>query len=170
MRAGRRLAVAGAVILLLVAGGWYGWQLGPWGDQGGSYAEIIEFATLEREPVPHQFLIAPAGATPKAEPDAESPAFAVPPERLRDAFLAVIAEQPRTHVLARSADGLRFTVVQRSLVMRFPDYVGVGILPAGEEGSTLAVYSRSRFGYSDMGVNRARVESWINALRRKVAA
>ncbi|NNU80814.1 DUF1499 domain-containing protein [Halovulum dunhuangense] len=36
---------------------------------------------------------------------------------------------------------------------------------AGAPGATIAIYSRSRFGYGDMGVNEARVNAWLGALQ-----
>ena len=96
----KRLATAILAVVLLSAAGWYGWQLGPWADTATKeYGVPIDFASLERKPSPNQYLIAPDGATPRAKPDAESPVFGVAPERLRDAFLAVIAEAPRTKLL-----------------------------------------------------------------------
>jgi uncharacterized protein (DUF1499 family) len=167
----KRLATAILAVVLLSAVGWYGWQLGPWADTATKeYGVPIEFASLERKPSPNQFLIAPDGATPHAKPDAGSPVFAVAPERLRDAFLAVAAEAPRTKLLNQSADGLRLSLVQRSAFLRFPDYIDVSILPADSDGSTIAIYSRSRFGYSDLGVNQRRVEEWMTALQRKAAS
>jgi uncharacterized protein (DUF1499 family) len=75
-------------------------------------------------------------------------------------------------LLNQSADGLRLSLVQRSAFLRFPDYIDVSILPVGGNGdsSTIAIYSRSRFGYSDMGVNQRRVEEWMTALRTKAAS
>jgi uncharacterized protein (DUF1499 family) len=155
------------VVILVAVAGWYGWQLGPWAD-ATRHAEPIDFANLELASSPNQYLVAPAGATPKAKPDAVSPVFAVPVDTLRDAVLAVTAEAPRFKVLDRSPDGMRMVLVQRSAILRFPDYINVEILPAGQDGSTLAVYSRSRFGYSDLGVNRARVEALLADVRRRV--
>jgi len=154
------------------------WQLGPWADTTANgtangtreYSVLLDFGTLERRSSPNQYLIAPAGATPRAQPDAESPVFDIPPDRLRDAFLAVIAQAPRTKLLEQSADGMRLLLVQRSAVLRFPDYIDVSILPAADGGSTIALYSRSRFGYSDMGVNKRRVEDWLTALQRQAAS
>jgi uncharacterized protein (DUF1499 family) len=154
-------------LLLLAAAVWYGWQLGPWSDEAKEYRVPVDFASLERKSTPNQYIVAPPGATPRAQPDAESPIFPVPPERLRDAVIAVVADVPRTAILERSPDGLALTVVQRSAVFRFPDYIGIQILPASEGSSTLAIYSRSRFGYSDMGVNRKRIEVWLAAIQRE---
>ena len=73
----------------------------------------------------------------------------------------------------RSADGLHLTLVQRTALLRFPDYIDVAIQPApggNGDGSTIAIYSRSRFGYSDLGVNRKRVEDWMAALETKAAS
>jgi uncharacterized protein (DUF1499 family) len=169
----KRLATAVLALVLLAAAGWYGWQLGPWADAAtGEYGAPVDFAGLERKASPNQYLVAPDGLTPHAKPDAGSPVFSVPPDRLRDAFLVVIAEAPRTTLLNRSADGLRLTLVQRSALLRFPDYIDVSIQPApggNGDGSTIAIYSRSRFGYSDLGVNRKRVEDWIAALETKAA-
>jgi uncharacterized protein (DUF1499 family) len=37
-------------------------------------------------------------------------------------------------------------------------------MPAPEGGSVVLLYSRSKLGRSDMGVNRARVERWIGLI------
>jgi uncharacterized protein (DUF1499 family) len=164
----KRILKATLALLLLVAIAWYGWQLGPWGDEPKEYCVPIDFASLERKPTPNQYIAAPAGATPLAQLDAENPVFPVPPERLRDIVIAVIADTPRTKILESSPDGLALKAVQRSAVFRFPDYIDVRIMPKDGAGSTLAIYSRSRFGYSDMGVNRKRVEGWLAAIKDKV--
>ena len=50
----------------------------------------------------------------------------------------------------------------RSRVWGFPDYVSVRVLPGDAEGtSTLAILSRLRFGRSDVGVNAARMQTWL---------
>ena len=56
------------------------------------------------------------------------------------------------------------TYVQRSAWMRFPDYISVRALPAGDKRATLAVFSRSRYGASDLGVNAKRVSAWLAAI------
>lgn len=83
----------------------------------------------------------------------------VGPEALRR-FDAIARATPRTQVLAGSvADGM-VTYITRSALWGFPDYTTVA-----QEGEDLAIHGRLRFGTSDMGVNRARVDRWIAALR-----
>ncbi len=52
------------------------------------------------------------------------------------------------------------TYVTRSVVFGFPDYT-----TARQVGERLEIHGRARFGKSDLGVNRARVEGWIDALQ-----
>ncbi len=74
---------------------------------------------------------------------------------------AIIRAEPRTHVLAGSVGEGMVTYVTRSKMFGFPDYTTVQ-----QRGDTLAIHARLRYGKSDMGVNKARVERWLNALRQ----
>ncbi|WP_138933767.1 DUF1499 domain-containing protein [Roseovarius arcticus] len=72
---------------------------------------------------------------------------------------AIIRAEPRARVLAGSVDSGMVTYITRSKVIGFPDYTTVE-----QRGDTLALYARLRYGKSDMGVNKARVERWLAAL------
>lgn len=72
----------------------------------------------------------------------------------------IILATPRTELLAGGPDEGRATYVTRSRWMGFPDYTTVQA-----EGADLELFARLRFGQSDMGVNRERVEQWLSALR-----
>jgi uncharacterized protein (DUF1499 family) len=61
--------------------------------------------------------------------------------------------------LAGSVEEGRMTWVARSALWGFPDYITAEAGPKG-----LAVWSRLRFGRSDLGVNRARLEDWLARL------
>jgi len=63
----------------------------------------------------------------------------------------------------------RITYVTRSRLWGFPDYTTVQVIP-GAAGATLALHARARFGQSDVGVNRARVERWRDALGQALPA
>lgn len=75
---------------------------------------------------------------------------------------AVIRATPRTRVLAGSVDEAMITYVSRSRVMGFPDYTTVR-----QVSDALEIYARARFGRSDLGVNRTRVEGWLGRLQAR---
>ena len=72
---------------------------------------------------------------------------------------ALVRDTPRTQVLAGSLAQGMLTYVTRSAFFGFPDYTTVR-----QRGAHLEIYARLRFGRSDLGVNRARVEQWLSAL------
>lgn len=67
----------------------------------------------------------------------------------------------RTDVLAGAVDAGRITYVTRSAVFGFPDLTTVEL-----QGSQIRMFARLRFGASDLGVNRERLERVIAALQR----
>ena len=72
----------------------------------------------------------------------------------------IILATPRTTRLAGSTADGRATYVTRSALWGFPDYATVEL-----RGQRIVIYSRARFGRSDMGVNRKRVTGWLDALK-----
>lgn len=71
----------------------------------------------------------------------------------------LIRNTDRTTVLSGAVDSGMVTYVTRSKLWGFPDYTTVE-----KRGEDLVIHGRLRFGRSDLGVNRARVEGWISAL------
>jgi len=106
---------------------------------------------------PNDIRIRPAGA------EIAAPVFAEPPAALAARIAALALAEPRTRLLAGSPSLGHMTFVQRSRLWGFPDVITVETLPA-PGGATLRLWSRSRFGYSDMGVNRARALRWLAGL------
>lgn len=127
----------------------------------------IDFHTLQRHARPNQHLVCPSTVC-TATPDAVSPVYNVPVTVLRNAWLGMILQQPRVERLAVSADELQYDFMQRSRLLRFPDTITVRFIPLSPAMSTLAIYSRSHYGYSDFGVNRQRIESWLASLQEKL--
>ena len=66
---------------------------------------------------------------------------------------------PRTQHLAGTVEEGMVTYITRSLVFGFPDYTTARL-----QGDRIEIHSRLRFGQSDMGVNAARLESWLAQL------
>jgi uncharacterized protein (DUF1499 family) len=95
--------------------------------------------------------------------DAPAPVYDVSAEALARA-VDQVATAAGARVLEGSPSDLWTTYVKRSRWIGFPDYVSVRTLPLGEDSATLAIFSRSRFGSDDLGVNRERVGDWLSAL------
>ena len=94
--------------------------------------------------------------------------FEVPSDQLETAFIAEMLELPRMKVLALNrSDSFSATYVQRSLIFGFPDIISVQITPRSETSAGITLFSQSKFGYSDFGVNRKRVKSLLAGLRQQ---
>ncbi|WP_224814495.1 DUF1499 domain-containing protein [Hasllibacter sp. MH4015] len=78
--------------------------------------------------------------------------------------LHAAAEADDATVLAGSHLEGHVTYVVRSRLMGFPDVISVRFSPEGE-GTQVDIFSRSIYGYSDMGVNTARAQRWMQAAR-----
>jgi hypothetical protein len=122
----------------------------------------VDPAIAERTGKPNDHLVAPPGTT-RAAPDRNSPVWELDPEALIARLDAHARAQPRTIRLAGGPETAHATWVQRSAVWGFPDYVTAKAIPV-EGGSALILWSRARYGHSDLGVNRKRVEAWLAAI------
>lgn len=134
------------------------------GAQGLPTPPLMDTAHIVRPSSPNTALAAPAGFTPK--PDIVTPVFKVPPDRLFAIVRQVAVGQPRTFESAAYPAQLQVHYVARSAVLNFPDLVTVQVQPNGADGSTLIIYSRSIYGYGDLGVNRRRVTTWLAAINK----
>ena len=121
----------------------------------------VDPRTAARPASPNSWLIRSVGG------DAPAPDFALGPAELAEIVDSVILAQPRTRPLAGSVDDGHITYVTRTPLMGYPDYVSVRVYPTAT-GASLAVFSRSRFGHSDLGVNRKRLEEWMAAIEAAV--
>ena len=84
------------------------------------------------------------------------------PEALA-AQIDAIAREDGAEMIAGSVAAGHMTYLSRTALMGYPDYTSILIEPAGE-GAMLLAFARSRFGHSDLGVNRARITRWTQAL------
>jgi uncharacterized protein (DUF1499 family) len=121
---------------------------------------------IERPATPNTALAAPEDFKPA--PDILTPVFPVGPARLYQAVLAVAAAQPRTFIAAAFPGEGQAHFVVRSAWFNFPDLVTAQIGGHGQAASTLILYSRSVYGYSDLGVNRRRLKVWLGALQATI--
>jgi uncharacterized protein (DUF1499 family) len=127
----------------------------------------VDFSTLELKASPNQYLVCPRDLC-VATPHAASPVFDASLEELRLAWFRVIDRQPRVTLLLSDANEEQYEYQVLTAVIHFPDAVTVRLLPANEGRSTIAIYSRSHYGYGDLGVNRGRVQAWLEELSREL--
>ncbi len=119
----------------------------------------VDPATTARTGKPNDVLVAPDGAA-SATTSWQSKVHRLAPRDLLFLFDAVARNASRTTVLAGSIEDGHITYVQRSTVFGFPDYVSVRAVPVND-GAGLVIWSRSRFGHSDLGANSARITRWL---------
>jgi len=113
---------------------------------------------------PNTFYVGPSAFSTQ-ESRIPAPIYEASPEVLAEAFDVFVMGQPKVERIAGSVEQAHLSYVQRSETIGVPDVITVKFLPIeGTENSTVAIYSRSRFGYGDLGVNEARVTAWLNAL------
>ncbi len=84
-------------------------------------------------------------------------------------LVAMPVDQVATYIETRArtegatllaGDVLFGTWIARTALMRYPDYVSIRLTAEGE-GTRIVALSRARFGYSDRGVNAARLGRWL---------
>jgi uncharacterized protein (DUF1499 family) len=106
---------------------------------------------------PNHWLIRPVGG------DARPPNFTLEAAELAGRVDAVMLSMPRTERVAGSVAAGHMTYLTRSPWMGFPDYTAIRVYST-EAGSSFAALARARFGRSDRGVNRARLEALVTQL------
>jgi hypothetical protein len=121
----------------------------------------VDPATAERTGRPNDYLVAPEGVA-AAPADRVAKVHETEPRALLFQFDAV-ARPAGAKVVAGSVDDLWITYVQRSMVFGFPDYISVRAVEV-EGGSALVIWSRSRYGQSDLGVNKQRIDGWLTQI------
>jgi uncharacterized protein (DUF1499 family) len=131
---------------------------------------MIDIKTLSRVSSSHSWLVAPTAWRAAQDADAAAPAFKVTEEELWFLWKQVAANSKRISCEELEEESRRSFHVQLTPYLRFPDEVRAQILPAGDGQSSIALYSRSRYGLYDFGVNKKRVERWLARLDRRVMA
>src|SRR5579864_711053 len=124
--------------------------------------ERVVLAELH-DPIPgNAFLACPPGyCTATAAP---SPVFALSADRLVDRWGEMIASESNVFQAENQPPARRIVLIQHTPLLRFPDIITVEFVAVAPDRSSLAIYSRARYGRSDFGTNRRRVLRWLDRL------
>ena len=123
--------------------------------------DFIHFKSVKRPPKPNTCLAAPDDFCLAAESDFTPPVFEMSAADLYSKLGEVVDAERSWSRIEKDADALKLKFVATTGFMRFKDDVDIEVIPLDDGRSTLAVYSRSRVGYSDLGTNRKRVNDLI---------
>ncbi|MEO9874313.1 MAG: DUF1499 domain-containing protein [Anderseniella sp.] len=155
--------LAAAVVLAFVL-------MGPervWGLFGEPDLGPVSFEQLQRRSSPNDALACPHDVC-KVPVDIKSMLYPVNARELRMAFAKVIASAPRVVTVDANETALTDRYVQRTGRLGFPDTIVVQFFDRPDGQSTLAIYSRSQLGESDLGENKTRIERWLSRLADQV--
>lgn len=124
---------------------------------------LIDFSELTPPRRPNWCLALPE-AWKGAHAKLSVPSFPVARGRLREATVHAIREEPRTNLIRLDKQARQAEFEQRSAIFGFADRVVIEFVELGPEESSLAIYSRSKTGYWDLGVNCRRIRRWLAAV------
>ena len=128
--------------------------------------DLIEFPALKRPTRPNNWLVAPDGFAGTVTVDAAAPVFEKTPKQVFDVVMDLVLERVEWRLRASDPDTLRISFVAVTPLLKFKDDVYVQAVPvAGQAGkSSVAIYSASRIGYSDLGTNAKRVNELLGLI------
>lgn len=126
------------------------------------HTPLVNFDTLHASKKPHYCLVSP---NCQGERCIHSTHYTIPVAELKNRWQAMLKQQPRVKLVRSDNKANQYQYVQRSLILRFPDLIDVKFVDLGNNQSTLYAYSRSIYGYSDLGVNCKRMRHWLEGIK-----
>jgi len=125
----------------------------------------VDISSMETRISTNTDLVAPESFTSCSPPPRmTAKVFDCSPVELRNKFFTMVKSQPSTGYLSGDDDNLTYAFVQTTPIMKYPDVISVQFLPSGQGQSSLAIFSASILGQSDLGKNKARVDDWLSKL------
>jgi uncharacterized protein (DUF1499 family) len=136
--------------------------------QGCGQMPTPDLQNLSLPFTPNYYLICPKDYC-NVQPNEYSPVYNLSAEDLFNAWNQLVATQPYMNITGTIPAKAQYEYVQKSLLFGFPDYITVQFIATSDTTSTLAIYSRSRYGFYDFGVNKKRLQNWLAQLNQIVA-
>ena len=125
--------------------------------------DFIDFAEVKRSANGNDALACPPGLC-FAKVDLTVAPVAMSAAALVAKIKALPTLEPRIVMVGENDAELRYVLVQRSALFNFPDTINIAIQPVDASHAAIAIYSRSRYGKGDLGVNMKRVQRWLSLL------
>lgn len=123
----------------------------------------VDFKNISYINTPNYYLVCP----PKycsITPHEIGPVYPIEVKHVDIHWQQVIEKQPRVTLVAEDKAKHQYTYIQRTKYLGFPDTINVQLLSLDKNHTTVLIYSQSKYGYSDLGVNKARVKEWLSQL------
>ncbi len=136
--------------------------------QGCGQMPTADLQNLTLPTSANYYLVCPKGFC-NVQPNEYSQVYNVSAEDLFNAWNQVASKQIYMDITGTIPEKAQYEYVQKSIVFGFPDYITVEFIAISNYSSTLAIYSRSRYGFYDFGVNKKRVQKLLGQLNQVVA-
>ena len=117
---------------------------------------------------PNYYLVCPPNYC-NVMPSMVAPVYPVSAEDLFNAFNQIVSQVQYVNFIYSMPEQGQFQLVAKSLVLHFPDDIAVQFIALSDTTSTLAIYSKSRYGFYDFGVNKRRIDQWLSELSKMTA-
>ncbi len=153
--------VLGIVALLLIIGGFL------LIISAEDFGRPIDFTKPVLHDRPNQYLVCPKDYCADT-PHEFSPTYTISAQELRTLFDQALIPEQRLIKIPQNSDGTTSTYQQSSAFFKFPDRITVKFIAIDKSTSSLAIYSRAKYGRRDFDVNKARVKRWIKRLDKQV--
>lgn len=127
----------------------------------------VDFSSLVPSKKPNSALFCPENYCPNAQHKSPSPIFEMPAQQLKDKLFSIINAEPHTKQVANDDENHAYRFVQYTPLMRFPDTIRIKIIKLSDDKSTLAIFSESQIGRSDLNVNYKRINRWMDILENR---
>ena len=128
----------------------------------------FDFAVLKIQQTPNRFLMLPLELKSRSRADIPSPVIAKSASDAARIWFQVLSEEQQVYLKRYDLINLQFDFIQRTGIFHFIDDITVQFFDRNHASSTLAVYSRSKVGIYDFGVNRRRVTRWVTLMQQTV--
>lgn len=136
--------------------------------QGCKKISSPDIHTLKPPKTSNYYLVCPSNYC-QAVPNAISPVYPVSAEELFYIWNQMISRQSNVNYIYSIPELGQYQLVQRSFILGLPDDITVQFLALPDNKSTLAIFSQSRYGVYDFGMNKRRIISWLQQLNQLIA-